>query len=179
MSPQRYLKMPHDLDEGPAAPARTISPDLCQARSLGTGLGGAGGGDDTAPAGAYNAQEYKHLNVPEDVRELFQYIDGYKPEIVELETKLKPFIPDYIPAVGGIDEFIKVPRPDGKPDYLGLKVLDEPAAEQSDPKAVTSQLLPHSTPREVEIFMHQPDRLATDDRTHGSPNEHDDIGVRR
>lgn len=27
---------------------------------------------------------------------------------------------------------IKVPRPDGKPDYLGLKVLDEPAARQSD-----------------------------------------------
>lgn len=46
----------------------------------------------------------------------------YKPHNIELETKLKPFIPDYIPAIGGIDEFIKVPRPDGKPDFLGLKV---------------------------------------------------------
>lgn len=36
--------------------------------------------------------------------------------------KLMPFIPEYIPAVGGTDEFIKVPRPDGQPDYLGLKV---------------------------------------------------------
>jgi intraflagellar transport protein 46 len=26
----------------------------------------------------------------------------------------------------------KIPRPDGKPDFLGLKVLDEPAAVQSD-----------------------------------------------
>jgi hypothetical protein len=41
---------------------------------------------------------------------------------IELETKLKPFIPDYIPSIGGIDEFIKVPRPDSKPDFLGLKV---------------------------------------------------------
>ncbi len=46
----------------------------------------------------------------------------YKPQNIELETKLKPFIPDYIPAVGGLDEFIKVPRPDGKSDFLGLKV---------------------------------------------------------
>ncbi len=87
---------------------------------------GGGGSDDSTPAGAYNAQEYKHLNVPDDVRELFQYIGRYKPQTVELETKLKPFIPDYIPAVGGIDEVIKVPRPDGKPDYLGLKVRRAP-----------------------------------------------------
>ena len=41
---------------------------------------------------------------------------------IDLESKLKPFIPDYIPSVGSIDEFIKVPRPDSKPDFLGLKV---------------------------------------------------------
>lgn len=46
----------------------------------------------------------------------------YKPHSIELETRLRPFLPDYIPATGGIDEFIKVPRPDGKPDFLGLKV---------------------------------------------------------
>ncbi|GLC38524.1 Intraflagellar transport protein 46 [Pleodorina starrii] len=138
----------HDMDEGPAAPARTISPEAYDASAKhGGGMpagggsgGGGGGGDDSTPAGAYNAQEYKHLNVPDDVRELFQYIGRYKPQTVELETKLKPFIPDYIPAVGGIDEFIKVPRPDGKPDYLGLKVLDEPAAKQSDPTVLTLQL---------------------------------------
>ncbi len=46
----------------------------------------------------------------------------YKPRTIELDTRLKPFVPDYIPALGSIDEFIKVPRPDGRPDYLGLKV---------------------------------------------------------
>jgi len=53
---------------------------------------------------------------------------------------MRPFIPDYIPAVGDIDSFVKVPRPDGKPDLLGLAVMDEPAATQSDPTVLTLQL---------------------------------------
>lgn len=56
------------------------------------------------------------------LQDLFKYIGRYKPQIMELSTKLKPFIPEFIPAIGGTDEFIKVPRPDGRPDYLGLKV---------------------------------------------------------
>lgn len=35
---------------------------------------------------------------------------------------------------------VQVSRPDGKPDLLGLKVLDEPAAVQSDPAVLTMQL---------------------------------------
>lgn len=31
---------------------------------------------------------------------------------MELDTKLKPFIPEYIPAVGEVDAFMKIPRPD-------------------------------------------------------------------
>lgn len=46
---------------------------------------------------------------------------------------MKPFIPDYIAAVGDVDEFLKPPRPDGQKETLGLHVLDEPAAKQSDP----------------------------------------------
>jgi hypothetical protein len=61
----------------------------------------------------------------------FLHQRSFEPDNIELDTKLKPFIPDYIPAVGDIDPFIKVPRPDGKPTGLGLEVLDEPAADQS------------------------------------------------
>ncbi|CAD7701789.1 unnamed protein product [Ostreobium quekettii] len=64
----------------------------------------------------------------------------YKPPSTDLDTKLKPFIPDFIPAIGDIDEFIKVPRPDGRPDYLGLKVLDEPGAHQSNPTILSLKL---------------------------------------
>ncbi len=47
----------------------------------------------------------------------------YKPQSMDLETKLKPFIPDYIPAVGEVDAFLKMPRVDGQPETLGLDVL--------------------------------------------------------
>ena len=44
----------------------------------------------------------------------------------------KPFIPDYIPAVGEVDAFLKMPKPDAKEEDLGIIVLDEPALNQSD-----------------------------------------------
>ena len=64
----------------------------------------------------------------------------YTPQNIELEYKLEPFIPDYIPAVGDIDAFLKIPRPDGKEDGLGLKTLDEPSANQSEPAVLHLQL---------------------------------------
>lgn len=36
------------------------------------------------------------------------FLFRYTPQTIELEYKLKPFIPDFIPAVGDIDAFIKV-----------------------------------------------------------------------
>mmetsp|Transcript_11079 Transcript_11079/g.28820 ORF Transcript_11079/g.28820 Transcript_11079/m.28820 type:complete len:502 (+) Transcript_11079:65-1570(+) len=91
-------------------------------------------------AGMYNPADFENLNVTSEIKELFQYIGRYKPHNIELETKMKPFIPDYIPAVGEIDPFVKVPRPDGKPDSLGLTVLDEPSSSQSDPVVMQLQL---------------------------------------
>ena len=49
-------------------------------------------------------------------------------------------MPDYVPAVGDVDEFVKVPRPDGRPDELGIRVLDEPAARQSDATVLSLRL---------------------------------------
>lgn len=42
------------------------------------------------------------------MRDLFKYIQMYKPEQIELDTELKCFLPDYIPSVGDIDPMIKV-----------------------------------------------------------------------
>lgn len=47
---------------------------------------------------------------------------------------------DFIPAVGDIDAFVKIPRPDGRPEELGKKVMDEPTAQQSDPSVLDLQL---------------------------------------
>jgi intraflagellar transport protein 46 len=90
--------------------------------------------------GAYHAKDYQHLPVSEDIKDLFNYIERFKPQEIELETKLKCFIPEYIPSIGEMDAFVKVPRPDGANDELGLKLLDEPSASQSDPTVLELQL---------------------------------------
>ena len=96
--------------------------------------------DDDAPEGAYDPAEYEHLKVDNEVKEIFRYITKYTPQSLDLEYRLKPFIPDFIPAVGDIDAFLKVPRPDGLSDNLGLTVLDEPIANQSDPSVLHHRL---------------------------------------
>ena len=50
---------------------------------------------------------------------------------LELETKLRAFIPEYIPAVGEVDAFLKIPKPNASPETLGLIDLDEPKLNQS------------------------------------------------
>lgn len=75
-----------------------------------------------------------------EIKSLFDFIADYKPAVIDLETQLKPFVPEYVPAVGDIDAFIKVPRPDEIEDNLGLIVLDEPSAKQSDPTVVNLHL---------------------------------------
>lgn len=68
-----------------------------------------------------------------EMESLFAFIDKYTPIDIELTTALFPFIPDYIPAIGDIDAFIKVPVPHCLDEgVLGLEILDEPCAEQSN-----------------------------------------------
>lgn len=70
-------------------------------------------------------------------------LNRYTLQKIDLNYKLIPFIPDYIPAVGDIDAFIKIPRPDGVEDKIGLTVLDEPCTDQSDPAVLHLQLRSH------------------------------------
>lgn len=63
-----------------------------------------------------------------------------------------PFIPDYIPAVGQPDPFLKIIPPKSKNEKvnefiskLGLEVLDEPCGEQSDPALLQMKLRAMST----------------------------------
>ncbi|KAG8522212.1 Intraflagellar transport protein 46 [Galemys pyrenaicus] len=80
-------------------------------------------------------------------------MEGYTPQLIDLDHKLKPFIPDFIPAVGDIDAFLKVPRPDGKPDNLGLLVLDEPSTKQSDPTVLSLWLTENSKQHNITQHM--------------------------
>lgn len=71
---------------------------------------------------AYDPADFAHLNVSAEIKDLFQYIGRYKAHEVDLDTSLRCFVPDFIPAVGDMDAFLKVPRPDNTPDRLGFKV---------------------------------------------------------
>ncbi|XP_010141651.1 PREDICTED: intraflagellar transport protein 46 homolog, partial [Buceros rhinoceros silvestris] len=102
----------------------------------------------------FSLADYDYLPVSSEVRELFQHVKRYAPKTIEIEHKLQPFIPDFIPAVGDIDAFLKeewwlVPRPDGRPDPLGLLVLDEPSTKQSDPAVLSLWLRENSRQHNV------------------------------
>ena len=76
---------------------------------------------------------------PELVK-IFGLISQFTPPAVEIQPNFRPFLPDLSPAIGAIDAFIKVPRPDGQLDQLGLTVLDEPTIACSNPQILKMQL---------------------------------------
>lgn len=46
---------------------------------------------------------------------------------------------------------LQVPRPDGRPDHLGLLVLDEPSTKQSDPAVLSLWLTENSRQHNVAV----------------------------
>lgn len=90
----------------------------------------------------YNPSEFAKVNAtaPREMQDLFNHILDFRPFVAELPTKLRPFIPDYIPAIGDLEPFVKIPRPDGRADGLGFYVVDEPAIPQSNPAVVLLEL---------------------------------------
>ena len=55
-----------------------------------------------------SVQYYADLNTTSEIQDLFQLIYRYEFRDFELPFTLKCFIPDYLPAVGEMDKFIKV-----------------------------------------------------------------------
>lgn len=125
------------------------------------------------------------MKVSPEIQELFQYIGRYKPHAIDLDTSLKPFIPDLIPCIGEVDAFLKIPEPAGAQSTLGLTKLDEPCLNPSDPSILDLQLRTLSkhqdlqpvevrsiedaekNPKEVENWMKRIEDL---NRTKPAPN---------
>lgn len=68
---------------------------------------------------------------------------------------MKPFIPEYIPCVGEVDAFLKMPKPDGTKEDLGITILDEPAMNQGDKTVIEMRYIQEknvvkSTPMNIE-----------------------------
>ena len=85
---------------------------------------------------------HNHINHAPNLQELFKYIARYKPKTIELDSQLKPFLPDYLPAIGDLDPFLKVGRPDQERDILGLVVSI--CVNADPPTYQLSMLLPNS-----------------------------------
>uniref|UniRef100_A0A0N5AKL8 Intraflagellar transport protein 46 homolog n=1 Tax=Syphacia muris TaxID=451379 RepID=A0A0N5AKL8_9BILA len=67
------------------------------------------------------------------LKEIMDNAEAYVPKDIDIESDLVPFTLEYVPAIGEVDPFLSIPRPDQVNDNLGLTVLDEPAVEQTDP----------------------------------------------
>jgi len=91
----------------------------------------------------YNPNDYLTLQIDPEIKQIFGHITAYQPENYEIDAVLKPFIPDYIPAIGEVDAFLKIPRPDGEDDNLGLQILDEPKLNQSKRAVIDLMLAEH------------------------------------
>ncbi|KAK9827496.1 hypothetical protein WJX74_005719 [Apatococcus lobatus] len=128
------------------------------------------------PGVRYNPADYIDLDVSERLRKLLPLITEFEPEEIELAAPLKPFIPDFVPARGGIDDFIKVPRPDGVDDELGISLLDEPSAQQSNPSIMHLKL--QSSEPQGGGHVHEPESLPASSTT-GRKLENWIIGMRQ
>ena len=73
------------------------------------------------------------------MRDFFGNIEKYVPKDIELETKWKIFVPEFICSCGDLDAFLKVDSRGLIDKEIGLKVLDEPSTHQSDPTIVELQ----------------------------------------
>lgn len=78
-----------------------------------------------------------------ELAEIFTLISTFKPAPLELTSHFKPFLPELSPTIGAIDAFIKIPKPDGEQDFLGLMILDEPSIGCSDPQIYRMKLREH------------------------------------
>eukprot|EP00483_Globobulimina_turgida_P011962 UN11984 len=106
----------------------------------------------------YNPRDYDSLEVNNEIRRLFEYIERFKYNEIELETQLKPFIPDYIPSIGNVDCFIKPTlstnnyNQQENNEKLGIHYLDEPILNQSDPSTFYLKLTNES--KQVSLNKH-------------------------
>lgn len=169
--------------------SRSISPDTSESSRDHESMTKTQKRRDTGPVEPFDAKAYETIDAPTEVKELMQYISRYTPQRVPIEYRLRVFIPDYIPAVGDIDAFLKIEPPetitqgmeaslDKFAKSLGLQVLDEPCGQQSDevllqmklrsifPKALETPSAIAKSPKDVERWISEIQALHI-----GQPNQ--------
>jgi len=131
------------------------------------------------PRFEFNMSHFENLDAstfPAELKEIMQYIPKYTPQNIDIDYKLQVFIPDFIPAVGDIDAFLKIVTPQpllsmdkeqlSEIKRLGLEVLDEPGEQSEEallqiklrsifakPLAAPSALV--KSPRDIDKWIHE------------------------
>jgi intraflagellar transport protein 46 len=145
----RQIRMSSDDDDGdfdikPAGQTSAQRPSAAAAKPSSSGKPARPSAppryDDDLDAGAPAGPSEDAIAGSSGMASLFALIGKFHPEPVEIPVHWKPFIPDLVPAIGSIDAFIKVPRPDGDLDDLGLVIVDEPSIAQSNPQVLRMEL---------------------------------------
>lgn len=93
------------------------------------------------PLPKFDITEFEKLSSNSDYKGLLGFMNRFQPATIQLDTKLKPFIPPYIPSIGEVDTFLKIHKPDRSPEELGLTVLDEQTIEGVDPDTFILKLI--------------------------------------
>ena len=90
----------------------------------------------------FNIDDFYELDVDDEAKELLNDMKKFTPnrDVLILDTKMKPYIPNYVPSIGEVDAFIKLNRPDNKLEELGLDYIDEPAINGIDPSIFSLEL---------------------------------------
>jgi len=90
----------------------------------------------------FDVDQFLDLNVDKDAKNLLYLMKKFQPDrsILNLDTKMKPFIPSFISSIGEVDAFLKINRPDHNLEELGLEVIDEPTINGIDPSVFSLEL---------------------------------------
>ncbi len=93
------------------------------------------------PLPRFDIGDFENLTNNSDYKSLLGFMRRFQGAEIQLDTKLKPFIPSYIPSIGEVDSFIKVNKPDKSNEELGLNIIDEPTIEGVDPDTFILKLI--------------------------------------
>ncbi|TMW62113.1 hypothetical protein Poli38472_009606 [Pythium oligandrum] len=120
-----------------------------------------------AKHGAPQSTKYK-LRVPQEIQDLFHFVDEFKPDELDISTRLEPFLPEFIPTIGLPFDGIQLPRPDGKVDDVGIRIVREPASQSNVAELelrLKAAMLQHKQKTETELVhsiedaLHHPRRI--------------------
>lgn len=90
----------------------------------------------------FDINQFLDLDIDDELKSLVVIMKKFEVDksIISLDTKIKPFIPNFVPSIGEVDAFIKINRPDIKVEELGLNFIDEPTMNGIDPSVFSLEL---------------------------------------